>query len=81
MGGLAGSMIFVPIISVGALRPMVGLGSAGEDPDYMLVEWAAALELQQRGQLKAVLPLFVAAMDNFFGEAEAAFGGKEALKC
>ena len=27
----------------------------------------------------AVLPLFVAAMDNFFGEAEAAFGGKGAL--
>ena len=75
MGGLAASMVFVPIISVGALRPMVKLGKHGEDPDYMLVEWAAALELQQRGRVKAVFPLFVAARDSLFDEAEAAFGG------
>ena len=75
MGGLAGSMVFVPVVSAGALRPMVGLGTRGEDPDYMLVEWAAALELQQRGRLKAVFPLFAAVTDNFFGEASAAFGG------
>ena len=29
-----------------------------------VVEWAAALELQQRGKLKAVLPIFVAARDT-----------------
>ena len=75
MGGLAGSMVFVPVVSAGALRPMIGLGTRGEDPDHMLVEWAAALELQQRGRLKAVFPLFAAVTDNFFGEASAAFGG------
>eukprot|EP01052_Picozoa_sp_SAG31_P004049 SAG31_NODE_163_length_21856_cov_7.550214_5_plen_187_part_00 len=75
MSGLAGSMIFVPIISVGALRPMLDLGKCGENPDYMLVEWVAALELQQRGAVKAVFPIFVAAIDNLFDEAEAAFGG------
>ena len=75
MGGLAESMVFVPIVSVGALRPMMKLGAAGEQPDYMLVEWMAALELQRRGTLKAVFPLFVAAVDNFFTEAEDAFDG------
>ena len=94
MGGLAQSMVFIPIVSVrrrshthsladfffcsgpppslfppfphtfspglpdssdspphslqvGALRPMLRLeGGASENPDYMLVEWAAALELE-----------------------------------
>ena len=30
MGGLAESMVFVPVVSVGALRPMMKLGAAGE---------------------------------------------------
>jgi hypothetical protein len=37
MGGLASSMVFVPIVSVGALQPMLTLGADGGDdsPDYM----------------------------------------------
>ena len=37
MNGLAGSMIFVPIVSVGALQPMLTLGADGGDdfPDCM----------------------------------------------
>jgi hypothetical protein len=39
----------------------------------------AALELQQRGTLKAVVPLIMAAVDDFGTEATAAFGGLQAL--
>lgn len=77
--GLASTMVFVPIMSVGALQPMVHLEELTKEPDYMLVEWIAALELQQRGKLKAVLPIFVAAKNNFFAEANAAFGGVSGL--
>ena len=45
----------------------------------MLVEWVAALELQQRGTLKAVVPMIIAATDDFGAEATAAFGGLQAL--
>ena len=72
-------MIFVPLMSAGALRPLLHLGQSGEEPDYMLVEWAAALELQQRGRLKAVLPIFVATSNDFFAEASSAFGGINGL--
>jgi hypothetical protein len=80
MGGLAKSMVFIPIVSVGALRGMTNLGARDDEAaDYMLVEWAAALELQQRGTVNAVFPLIVAAADNFNAEANAAFGGVDAL--
>ena len=83
MGGLAQSTVFIPIVSAGALKPMLNLGAAGDGaaelPDYMLVEWAAALELERRGTLKAVLPLIVSASDDFRAETTAAFGGLQAL--
>jgi hypothetical protein len=52
---------------------MVNLGRQEDWSDYMLVEWAAALELHQRGRVKAVLPLLVGETD-FWSEAHAAFG-------
>ena len=58
MTGLANSWVVVPIVSVGALQPMLDL-AADSDVDYMLVEWVAALELQRRGTVKAMLPLLV----------------------
>eukprot|EP01051_Picozoa_sp_SAG22_P000979 SAG22_NODE_33_length_27588_cov_104.174652_10_plen_160_part_00 len=45
---------------------------------YMLVEWVAALELQQRGTVKAVLPIIVGEND-FYQEAHEAFGGVGSL--
>ena len=45
--------------------------------DNVLLEWAAALELHQRGRLKAVLPLLVGKTD-FFVDAQA-FDGVQAL--
>ena len=57
---------------------MVNLGRQEDWSDYMLVEWAAALELHQRGRVKAVLPLLVGETD-FWSEAHAAFGGIQAL--
>merc|ERR1712185_750298 len=77
MTGLANSWVVVPIVSVGALEPMLDL-VAGSDVDYMLVEWVAALELQRRGTVKAVLPLLVGEQD-FYAEAHHAFGGVQAL--
>ena len=58
----------------GSVGQMVDLGRQEDWSDYMLVEWAAALELNQRGRVKAVLPLLVGETD-FWSEAHAAFGG------
>ena len=83
MEGLAHSWVFVPIVSVGSVGPMCQLGG-GEDgvkedwTDNVLLEWTAALELHQRGRLKAVLPLLVGESD-FFADAHAQFGGIQAL--
>jgi hypothetical protein len=78
MNGLAHSWVFVPIVSVGSLGQMVQLAREEDWSDYMLVEWAAALELHTRGRVKAVLPLLVGETD-FWSEAHAAFGGVQAL--
>ena len=76
--GLVHSWVFVPIVSVGSLEQMVGLGCDEDWSDYMLVEWIAALELHSRGRVKAVLPLLVGETD-FWSEAHATFGGVQAL--
>ena len=81
MEGLAHSLVFVPIVSVGSVGPMgqLGGGEGGEDwTDNVLLEWTAALELHQRGQVKAVLPLLVGESD-FFADAHEAFGGIQTL--
>ena len=84
MEGLANSWVFVPIVSVGSVGPMCQLGGGGgegggEDwTDNVLLEWTAALELHQRGRVKAVLPLLVGDSD-FFADAHTAFGGIQAL--
>jgi hypothetical protein len=57
---------------------MIDLGQQEDWSDYMLIEWAAALELHQRGRVKAVLPLLVGETD-FWSEAHAAFGGIQGL--
>jgi hypothetical protein len=57
---------------------MVDLRRQKDWSDYMLIEWAAALELHQRGRVKAVLPLLVGETDFWF-EAHAAFGEVQAL--
>eukprot|EP01051_Picozoa_sp_SAG22_P006452 SAG22_NODE_423_length_10665_cov_7.110543_5_plen_57_part_00 len=44
----------------------------------MLLEWTAALELHQRGRVKAVLPLLVGESD-FLADAHTAFGAMQAL--
>ena len=46
--------------------------------DNVLLEWTAALELHQRGHIKALLPLLVGESD-FFADAHAQFDGIEAL--
>jgi hypothetical protein len=78
MEGLANSWVFVPIVSVGSVGPMAQLGELEDWTDNVLLEWAAALELHQRGRVKAVLPLLMGKSD-FFADAQAAFGGLQAL--
>ena len=82
MEGLANAWVFVPIVSVGAVGPMCQLGGGGDGgedwTDNVLLEWTAALELHQRGRMKAVLPLLVGESD-FFADAHMAFGGIQAL--
>eukprot|EP01051_Picozoa_sp_SAG22_P006427 SAG22_NODE_420_length_10739_cov_7.090320_13_plen_171_part_00 len=71
--------MFVPIVSVGSVGPMCQLGGDEEDwTDNVLLEWTAAPELHQRGQVKAVLPLLVGESD-FFADAHDQFGGIQAL--
>ena len=78
MEGLSKSWVFVPIVSAGCVQPMMGLSEAEDWCDNVLLEWTAALELHQRGTIKAVLPL-LAGQGSFFSDAEAAFGGVSAL--
>ena len=78
MEGLSKSWVFVPIVSAGCVQPMMGLSEAQDWCDNVLLEWTAALELHQRGTIKAVLPL-LAGQGSFFSDAEAAFGGVSAL--
>ena len=54
---LAKSWVFVPIVSVGSVRPMTQLSDESDWCDNVLLEWTAALELHQRGRVKSVLPL------------------------
>lgn len=48
--GLAGSTIFVPLISAGCVRNMLELGGGDDKEDFVLCEWILALELIKRGQ-------------------------------
>jgi hypothetical protein len=78
MEGLANSWVFCPIVSVGSVAPMAQLGELEDWTDNVLLEWTAALELHQRGTVKAVLPLLVGKSD-FFNDAQVAFGGVQSL--
>ena len=78
MEGLANAIVFVPIVSVGSVGPMCQLGGEKDWTDNVLLEWTAALELHQRGRVKAVLPLLVGESD-FFADAHTAFGGIQAM--
>jgi hypothetical protein len=79
MQGLAQSWVFVPIVSVGSVQPMTQLSSEREDwCDNVLLEITAALELYQRGKIRAVLPLLVG-KESFFADSQDAFGGVAAL--
>ncbi len=77
MLGLSKSMVFVPLVSVGSVAPMVRLTDSDDWIDNVLLEWTAALELHQRGRIKAVLPILIGEED-FFTESQS-FGGVGAL--
>ena len=78
MEGLANCWVFLPIVSVGSVGPMCSLGQEEDWTDNVLLEWTAALELHQRGRVKAILPLLVGEPD-FFADATSSFGGIQAL--
>ena len=56
MEGLGSTWVVVPILSTEALAPMTQLEPNG-DPDNVLLEMIAALELHSRGEIKAILPV------------------------
>jgi hypothetical protein len=78
MEGLAETVVFVPLVSVGCVRGMKELTPEEDWCDNVLLEWCAALELHERGRIKAILPMLIGEPD-FFAEAEAAFGGLQGL--
>ena len=59
-------------------KPMTQLREGEDWCDNVLLETAAALELYQRGKIRAVLPLLVG-KESFFSDANDAFGGVAAL--
>jgi hypothetical protein len=63
MNGLSNSWIVVPVLSTEALAPMKRLnpvdGKDNGQTDNVLLEWMAALELFERGALKAIIPVIV----------------------
>ena len=78
MQGLSRSWVFLPIVSVGSVQPMMDLDDGEDWCDNMLLEWTAALELHQRGVIRAVLPV-LASQGDFFSDAQEAFGGLSGL--
>ena len=78
MEGLSRSWVFLPIVSVGSVQPMMELDDGEDWCDNVLLEWTAALELHQRGTIKAVLPV-LASQGDFFSDAQEAFGGLSGL--
>ena len=76
MVGLANSMVFVPIVSIGALRSIANMSPDQDRCDNVLLEWTAALELYQRRSIQGVLPLLVGGpRGDFFAEMEAELDG------
>ena len=75
MEGLGNSWIACPILSTDGLMPMKNLNPAnGKDSsqtDNVLLEWIAALELFERGAIKAIIPLIVPSVGTM---AEFAWG-------
>lgn len=82
--GLTRSSVYVPLLSVDALKPMEDLTAETEWPDNLLLEMRIALELadalEQRGQPFSICPVFIGPpsahasytplyLDNFFYEA------------
>lgn len=63
MAGLSNSWIVVPVLSTEGLGPMKRLnprdGEDGGQTDNVLLEWMAALELYERGAVKAIIPVIV----------------------
>jgi hypothetical protein len=58
MAGLSSSWIVVPIISTAALLPMRELNKENDSVcDNVLLEWIAALELHERGAVRAIIPI------------------------
>ena len=47
----------MPLLSGGCLQRMKGMGA--DAVDNVLLEWAAAIELESRGVLHKIVPLFV----------------------
>lgn len=73
MSGLCNSWIVCPIVSTEGLMPMKKLNddsdSESSQPaqtDNVLLEWIAALELFERGAVKAILPIIVPSVGSDF---------------
>jgi hypothetical protein len=56
--GLASSKVFAPVMTGSCLRSFVELAQADIE-DFVLTEWPMALELQQRGVVKAIFPIII----------------------
>ena len=72
--GLCSSDVFVPVLSKAALAPCALL-TASSACDNVILQHQLALELQHRGSLRAILPVFVGELrhDNELGDMHGDF--------
>jgi len=61
--GLCGADVFVPVLSKGALAPCALLTSSSR-VDNVVLEHRLALELKQRGDLRAIYPVLVGEVEQ-----------------
>ena len=65
--GLFGSALFVPILSKAALAPFADL-SAQSRCDNVFLEHRLAIEMQVRGKIKRIFPIFVGEREEADGQ-------------
>jgi hypothetical protein len=57
--GLCSANVFIPVLSRAALAPCADLTAGSDTCDNVVLEHQLAIELEKRGQLRAIFPVFV----------------------
>jgi len=72
--GLSNSAIFVPILSMAALAPCALLTATSTTCDNVLLEHQMAMELKERGDIRAIFPVLVGELMSVEGVGDSIYG-------